>query len=115
MEVFSLAIIAALIGKAMSVLKSAVNKDWNTVLSQGVITGIGWAAVALAAHTSWASTIVVQNISLSSMNAADLLFLGAALAGSVSQVYDFRAGLDNTQSAAEPKLLKSPIPVKTHK
>lgn len=104
MEVFSLAILAALVGKVVTVLK-AVGKDWNMVGTQVAVWAVGIAVVALGAHTSWAGTIVIQNIGLGDMNAADLVFLGLGLGAGISQVYDFKKARDNTDTASEPPLL----------
>lgn len=104
MEVFSLVILAALIGKAMTVIK-AIGKDWNMVATQVGVWVVGWVVAVGAAHTSWASTIVIQNIALSAMNPVDLFFLGAALGSGISQVRDAIKARDNTDSAAEPPLL----------
>lgn len=103
MEVFSLAIMAALIGKIITVIKS-IGKDWNMAGTQVAVWGAGWVVAAVAAHTSWASTIVIQNIALGNMNAADLFFLGAALGSSISVVRDAIKARDNNDTAAEPAL-----------
>lgn len=106
MEVFSLVIMAALIGKVMTTVKGVVNKDWNLSGTTVGIWIVGWVVAALGAHTSWASTVVIQNVALDKMNTADLFFLGASLGSGVSQVYDAIKARDNTNSAAEPKLLR---------
>lgn len=104
MEVFTLVIMAALVGKIITVVK-ALGKDWNMAGTQVAVWFAGWVVAALGAHTSWASTIVIQKIALSDMNAADLFFLGAALGSGISQVRDAIKARDNTDSAAEPPLL----------
>lgn len=105
MEVFSLVIMAALIGKVVTVIKG-IGKDWNMVLTQCAVWVVGAAVVALGAHTSWAESIVVQDVAVSNMNFADQVFLGIALGAGISQVYDIKKAKDNTDSAVEPPLLK---------
>lgn len=104
MEVFSLAILAALVGKAMTVIK-AIGKDWNMVITQVGVWVLGWLVALLAAHSTWGSELVIQNVSLGNMNAADLGFLGLAIGSGISQVYDFKKARDNTDTASEPPLL----------
>lgn len=104
MEVFSLAILGAMIGKVLTVVK-AFGKDWNMVLTQLVVWAAGFAIALIASHTSWAGDIVIQNIALDRLNTADLLFLGVALSSGMSVVYDYNKARDNNQSSAEPTLV----------
>lgn len=104
MEVFTLVIMAALVGKTMTVIK-AVGKDWNMAGTQVGVWIVGFVVAALGAHTSWADTIVIQKVALSNMNAADLFFFGASLGSGISVVRDAIKARDNNDTASEPPLL----------
>lgn len=109
MEIFSLAILAALVGKVMTVLK-AIGKDWNMVWTQVAVWVIGVAVVCLGVHTTWAGTIVIQDVALWNMNLADQIFLGIAVGSGISQLYDFKKARDNGDTAVEPPLLVGMTP-----
>lgn len=105
MEALTLAALALLAVKVMTVVKS-VGKDNNKALTQVVTWGVGTGILALAGHSAVTSDIIV----FGSHRLGDLDFGSTVLAGmSLSSVgsfgYDATKAIDNTQTAAEPSLL----------
>ena len=104
MEALTLATLAALVVKIMTVVK-AFGKDWNLVITQAVAWAVGVATSFLAAHSKITSDLVVFGTTkLADLDASSLLLIGMSLASSGSFLYDYKKARDNTDSAAEPSL-----------
>lgn len=104
MEALTLAALAALAVKVMTVVKS-IGKDNNKALTQVLTWLVGFGVLAVGAHAQVTEGIVVLGTTrLGDLDVASLFLAGTAL-GSVGSVgYDFTKAVDNTQTAAEPSL-----------
>lgn len=105
MEVFSLAALVALVTKFTSLTKYLSGRDWNGVLTQAYTWAAGVVAAVLAAHASAMSGVAVNGVTLGSLDGASQVLLGLALGSLGSLAYDYKKAKDNTDSAAEPKLV----------
>lgn len=103
-SLIGVALVGALAVKFTDFLKFLSVKDWKSATTQGLTWLGAFIIVVLVAHSSLASTVVVQGLHLANASWADQL-LAALLLGSFGSVlYDFKASLDNSDSAATPRL-----------
>lgn len=109
MEPFTLAALAALVVKIVSVVKS-LGKDRNAVVTQALTWAVGVAVAFLAAHADLTSALVVADRQLGSLDAGSLVLVGLSLSSLGSFAYDVKKSVDGTDSAAEPRLLPPTAP-----
>lgn len=105
MEVFTLATLAALVWKVVSVIKLATGKDYTPVITQCLTWVAGVIAVLLAAQTDVAETVrVFGEMSLGQLDGWSQVLVGLTLSSVGSVAYDYKKAFDNTDSASEPPL-----------
>lgn len=106
MEVFTLAMLAALVIKLVTVIK-AVGKDNNMVLTQVITWVVGILVLFLAANAQLTEHIVIFTGApvLGDMDAASIILAGLALGSTGSFAYDIKKSIDGQDSATEPALL----------
>lgn len=104
MEALTLAALAALVIKIMTVVK-AIGKDNNMVITQAATWAVSIGVIILAAHAKVTSDIVVFGAyTLGSLDAGSLILAGLSLGSSGSFLYDYKKARDNNDSATEPSL-----------
>jgi uncharacterized membrane protein len=96
----------ALVFSFTNFLKAVRNKDVNASFTQLIVWAAGIAAVVLFAHSDWASAIPVGNFNLSDVNTASLIIIGLTVGSGATTAYDFKKAIDNTDTAADPPLVK---------
>lgn len=106
MEPITLVSLAALVVKVVSAIKMA-GKDWNALVTQALTWAVGVAVLALAANADLTAGIVVYDGAppLGDLDFGSVVLAGLALASLGSFAYDYKKARDNTDSAAEPRLL----------
>lgn len=99
--------LAFAINKTVSVIKSLVNRDMNTVVTQVVVWAVGFGGLSLAAHSAVTEAFALPGFTqtLGSLDWGSLLLLAWILGSSGSFIYDIKTAIDGSDSAAEPKLL----------
>lgn len=111
----AIAILAGLafaVNKSVTVIKSAINKDWNTVVTQAVVWVVGTVAIFLATRASITAELVVPGLvePLGTLDGSSIVLLGFILGSTGSFAFDIKKAIDNGDSAAEPKLLGTTAP-----
>jgi hypothetical protein len=107
MDLLVLGLMAFLVSKIVDFGKFITNRDINGMVTQLLTWVAGVVVVFLGANTDWADGIPVGTDSLGSLGWPSLLLLGLTISSSASFLYDARAAVDNTDSAAMPRLLPS--------
>lgn len=108
MDALTLAALAALAVKVMTVVKS-IGKDNNKAITQTATWVVGIGVVALGAHSGVTSDIVVFGAHrLGDLDFGSTVLAGMSLSSVGSFAYDVKSAVDNTDSAAEPALLPAP-------
>lgn len=109
MEVMTLAGLAALVVKVMTVVKS-VGKDNRAVVTQVVTWAVGIAVAFLAAHAKVTSDLVVFGaFRLGDLDASSLVLAGISVASLGSTLlHDFPNAIDSSTSVAEPPIGPAP-------
>jgi len=99
--------LAFAINKTVSVLKAAVNRDTNGVVTQFFVWGVGFAGLSVAAHAAVTSAYALPGFTqpLGDLDWASLGLLAWILGSTGSFIYDVKSAIDNTDSAAEEPLL----------
>lgn len=107
MQVLTLTSLIALGMRIVSFVKYVRARDWNSVVTQAASWVAGVAVVFLAGAADITSKLVLFPgvPSLSDINSASKVLLGAMLLSLGSQVYEFKKAFDRNDSAAEPALL----------
>lgn len=106
MEVFTLATLAALVWKVVSIVKMATGKDYTPVITQGLTWLAGIIAVILAAQTDVAESVAVfGTTTLGQLDGWSQVLVGLTLSSAGSVAYDYKKAIDNTDSASEPPLM----------
>lgn len=107
METAPALLLGLLAVKFTSVAKAITNKDWNAVITQCVQWAAATGATFLLAATEWANQIrAFGNQSLADIATPGKIVVGLMVGSAGSFLYDVKKSIDNTDSAAEPKLLK---------
>lgn len=106
-QIAILAALALAVNKTTSVVKWALNKDVNAVVTQIAVWVFGFVAVLLAAHADVTREIIVPGTvaPLGDLDTWSLVLLGWILGSSGSFIFDLKKAIDGTDSAAEPSLL----------
>lgn len=105
MEFVPMVVLGALVWKFVDFLKALTNKDWNSVVTQSVAWIAGIAAVVLFAHSAFGAAIPVwSGMTLASMGGVEQAIVGLSATSLMSVGYDFKKGLDNSDSAKQPPL-----------
>lgn len=106
MEVISILMLATLVIKAMTVVK-AIGKDWNMVLTQVAIWGLGIAVLFLASHAVVFSGLTPFDggPAIGDYDGSSIILAGLVLGSTGAFAYDWKKAKDGTDSAAEPPLL----------
>lgn len=99
--------LAFAINKSVSVIKALFNKETNTVVTQVAVWLVGFAGLTLAAHAAVTEAFALPGFTqpLGDLDAASLGVLAWILGATGSFAYDVKKALDNSDSAAETKLL----------
>lgn len=107
METVGFLALAALVVKVVGVIK-AIGKDSNYVITQAVTWAVGVAVLFLAGQAAVTEAIMLPGFAtpLGAMDAASVVIAGLVLGSSAAFAYDVRKSLDNSDSAAEPKLIE---------
>lgn len=100
--------LAFAINKAVSVVKSLFNQEWNTVVTQAVVWIVGFGGLMLAANADVTSAFALPGFvePLGELDGASVALLAWILGSTGSFAYDLKKSFDNTDSAVETKLLK---------
>lgn len=106
MDVITLASLAALVVKIVSVAK-ALGKDTNYVLTQALTWLVSIALLFVAANATLTEQLVFAEHALGSLDGWSLVLAGLQLGSLGSFAYDVKKAVDRSDSAAEPKLLSS--------
>lgn len=104
MEVFTLATLAALVWKFVSVVKMITGKDLTGTITQALTWAAGIIAVVIAAQADAVSATQVFGSALGDLDGWSQVLAGLMLASGASVGYDVKKALDNTDSSSEPKL-----------
>jgi hypothetical protein len=102
------AVLAALALKVTDFLKYLTNRHWNSAITQGTVWLAGVLVVFLGASADLTAGIEVFGSALGDIDAASLLLLGLGLGSTGSVAYDFKAALDNSDTAITPSLTNKP-------
>lgn len=99
--------IALLANKLIELLKGIRVRDWNRVVTLLVLFVAGFGALSLAAHAAVTEHMIVPGTltEIGFLDWPSLALLGLMITATGSTLYDFRKAFDNTDSAAQPKLL----------
>ena len=95
----------ALIWKSVDLIKSLKAGATNQVVSIILTWVVSVAVVLLYAQTQWADGIAVADRALSDLNIWSQIVVGLNIAGGAGALYDLKKSIDNTDSAATPRLL----------
>lgn len=108
MEVMTVAALAALVVKVMTVVKS-VGKDNRSAATQVVTWVVGVGVAVLGAHAQVTQDLVVfGSYRLGDLDTASLVLAGLSIASLGSIVgHDLPSAIDSTGTVAEPPLLPS--------
>lgn len=100
--------VAALVWKFTDFLKAVTNANWNAVVTQLIAWGAALAALGVVAATSMADTVPVPGTDLmvGQLGFAEILLVALASGSGASALYDAKKAVDNSDSAAQPRLLK---------
>ena len=105
MEVVTLASLAALVWKIMSVVKDATGGESRSAVTQVVTWVVGIGVAMFAAHTDITAGIEVwDGMQFGDLDLGGQVLAGLTLASTASVGYDVKTAVDNTDSAAEPPL-----------
>lgn len=104
MEPITVAFLTALAVKATSTIKYLTSGDARAAASQVIAWACGVAVVVLAAQADIASGLDIGGVPLGSLDFGSQVLAGLGLGSAGSFAYDFKAAVDGTDSAAEPKL-----------
>ena len=109
-QAVALLAIALLANKIIELLKYLTNKEYKSAATLLSLFGAGYAALTLAAHAKVTEAIVIPGTltPLGMLDWASLLLLGLMITATGSTAYDFKKALDQTDSAAQPKLFPGP-------
>lgn len=100
-----LGLFLALVWKFTDFLKHVSAKDWNGVVTQVLAWAAAFVALVLFAHSAYGGHLVIHGLRFDHVSWTDQL-LAALMIGSAGSVgYDFKKALDQTDSAAVPRLL----------
>lgn len=101
--------LAFAINKTVSVIKALANQDWNTVITQAVVWLVGFGGLSLAAHASVTENFALPGFTepLGSLDWGSLALFAWVLGSTGSFAYDWKRAVDDSDSAAEPKLLSN--------
>lgn len=89
----------------VNLVKQLRARNWNAVLTLVSAWVIGFVAVWLFAETRWGDTIVVGDVALGALNVGELVIVGLVVMAAGSFGYDFKAAVDNTDTAKTPPLV----------
>ncbi len=106
--IVGLVLVAALVMKGLSVIKSALNADWNTVLTQAICWALAWLVIVLVAGTEFDALPVPigkGSFLLGELSGKGQLVLALLVGSAASVAYDRKKARDNNDSAAEPTIL----------
>lgn len=103
-------LLAALTTKATSLLKFINAKEWSRVVAQLLAFALGIGVMFLVKAGGLANGLVIAGHNVSDLNGWGTAIAGIIGASVGSTIYDFRAAVDNTDSAAEPSLTDGAAP-----
>lgn len=98
-------LLLALVWKFTDFLKHAAARDLNGVVTQLVAWVAGFVAVVLFAHSAYAGHLVIHGLRFDHVSWVDQLLAGLLIGSAGSASYDVKTALDQTDSAATPRLL----------
>lgn len=103
----TVALLVAVTMTAQNLLRFLKAKDWNGVVSIVLACVIGYLLVLLAANSevSEGMHLITDGPALGDLDAGSLIMLGVAFGTGASTLVDFRNAIDNSTTAAKPKLL----------
>jgi hypothetical protein len=87
--------------------KAARNDGLNGVVTSLISYAVGFVSVEVVKHSAWGDQVVVGGHKLSSIDMGSSIVFGIVFAAVAGTLYDFKSALDNTGSAAKPKIVKS--------
>lgn len=96
----------AMIWAVINFLKYARNADWNGALTQLAVWAAGVGVVVLFAHSDWAASIPVGDLSLDQLNGWSLVIAGFAAGSAASTGFDIKKAVDHSDTAHVPSLIK---------
>lgn len=107
MEVMTVAALAALVVKVMTVVKSA-GKDTRAAVTQGVTWAVGIGVAFLAAHAKVTQDLVIfGTFRFGDLDAGSIVLAGMSIASLGSTLlHDYPNAIDANSSIVEPKLGK---------
>lgn len=107
MEVVAiLAGLAFAINKTVFTIKALTSSAWRDALTQVLVWAVGFGGLSLAANAGVSEDLMIPGLSLplGAMSWTSLLLVAWILGSTGSFAYDLKSAIDNTDSAAEPKL-----------
>lgn len=105
MEVLAALLVMPLIKKIIDFIRFIRARDIDGVVTQSVAWVVSVLVTVLAAHTDWADGFSVFGKIFSEASWQSHVFLGLLIGSSASLVTDTIKALDNSQSAAIPRLV----------
>lgn len=110
-EFVPILVIGLVIYTLTNLLKYLRARDWNGVVTLLAGWLIGFLAVWLVGATDWGTAITVGGTkTLNMLSWAEKVLVGLVVVSTASTVFDIKKGLDNSDSAATPTLLKKNDP-----
>lgn len=104
MEFVPMLVLLAMVKSFVGLLKRVKAGDHRGALTQLLSYAVGVGVVLLFARTDFAAGLEFGGLVLSDSNVFTQVVVGVAVASTANLATDFQKAVDNTQSAAEPKL-----------
>lgn len=100
-----LLVAAAMVWTSLSFMKLLRSGKYGDALTVLVLVVVGVGIAFLAAASSYAGEFGLEGAKF-----ADKVFIGFGFSSSARTLYEFKKGIDNNDSANEPKLFDNPTP-----
>jgi len=104
MDIVPLLFMAAMVKKAVDLLRYAFSGDVNGIITQVVAWAVGIGVVFLVAYSDLGHQVNINGASLASLNQWTWVLAGLALSSGAGFGADTLRALDNTDSASMPSL-----------
>lgn len=99
-------LLVTLVNKFTDFLKSVVNKETNTYVTQIIVWVAAIAGVFLVAASQFASGVqITDTLSLDNIDTVTKVIVGLLIGSGASSLFDFKKAIDGTDSAVVTKLL----------
>lgn len=105
MQVVVPILLAATVFAVTNWLKQITAKDWNAVITQIIVWGVGCIGVWAAAQTTLFGDWAPFSVPLKLLKTADLIFIGLNIGSFGTGFNEFKKAKDETDSARTPHLL----------